>query len=162
MDSIALKDPTASADGSKQFTKLPKHLQRRYLRLGHVPGTSEDPELCENGKAFMAQSSMASTASLLKTALRQKYGLSTVVQPGSVQALRSAQLIWDDPSMPGNHSIFQYYAPTPADDSDSATDLAWHHTSTEGRGVEGADIKKALKLKPRAHLRTLLGLLDKL
>jgi hypothetical protein len=98
----------------------------------------------------MAQTTMASTASLLKTGLRQLYGLNAVVQPGSVQALRSAQLLWEDPSLPGNHSIFQYYSHTSADDDNSSMDFAWHLTSTEGKGVEGSDIRRALKLKPRA------------
>jgi hypothetical protein len=73
-----------------------------------------------------------------------------VVQAASVQALRTGQLIWDNPTSPGNHSVFQYYSPTPGDIADSAKDLVWHLTSTEGRGVEGADIQKAMKLQPRA------------
>ena len=98
----------------------------------------------------MAQTTLASATSLLKTALRQQYGLSVVVQSGSVQALRTAQLLWDDPSTPGNHSLFQYYAPTPGDTDDSASELAWHLTSTEGRGIEGTEIQKAMKLQPRS------------
>jgi hypothetical protein len=98
----------------------------------------------------MAQHTLASATSLLETAYRQKYGLSVMVQAASVQALRTGQLVWDDPSSPGNHSISQYYSPTPGDIADLASELAWHLTSTEGRGVKGADIKKAMKLWPRA------------
>jgi hypothetical protein len=39
IDAIALKDPTSSTDGSRQFAKLLDHLQKMYLRLGHVSGT---------------------------------------------------------------------------------------------------------------------------
>jgi hypothetical protein len=85
----------------------------------------------------MAQSTLASATSLLKTALLQKFGLSVIVQAGSVEALRKGQIIWDNPTSPGNHSMFQYYAPTPGDVADSAQDLGWGHlTSTEGRGVK--------------------------
>jgi hypothetical protein len=105
--------------------------------------------LIKDGARFMAQHTLASATSLLKTALRLKYGLSVMVQSASVQALRTGQLLWDNPATPGNHSVFQYYSPTPSDCPDSATELAWHLTSTEGRGVEGSDIKKALKLQPR-------------
>jgi hypothetical protein len=105
--------------------------------------------MVDNGRLFMKQHTLASATLLLKTALRQNYGLSVMVQPASVQALRTGQLMWDDPAVPGSHNVFQYYSPTPTDCQDSATYLAWHLTSTEGRGVEGADIKKALKLQPR-------------
>jgi hypothetical protein len=44
----------------------------------------------------MAQHTLASATSLLKTALRQKYGLSVMVQAASLQALRKGQLVWDD------------------------------------------------------------------
>jgi hypothetical protein len=98
----------------------------------------------------MAQHTLASATSLLKTALRQKYDLSVMVLAASIQALRIGQLVWDDPSSPGNHSIIQYYSPTPGDIAELASELAWHLTSTEGREVEGADIKKAMKLRPRA------------
>jgi hypothetical protein len=150
IDAIVLKDPTSSTNGSRQFAKLPDHLQKMYLRLGHVQGTPLGTSLCDQGKNFMAQTTMASAASLLKTGLRQLYGLNAVVQPGSVQALRSAQLLWEDPSLPGNHSIFQYYSHISADDDNSLMDLAWHLTSTKGKGVKGSDIRRALKLKPRA------------
>ena len=96
----------------------------------------------------MAQHTLASATSLLKTALRQKYDLSVMVLAASIQALRIGQLVWDNPSSPGNHSIFQYYSPTPSDIADSASELTWHLTSTEGRGVEGANIKKAMKHWP--------------
>jgi hypothetical protein len=149
MDAIVLKEPATANDTDKQFTRLPDHLKTLLYRLSHVPGEPEPTEMVENGKLFMKQHTLASATSLLKTALRQNHGLSVMVQPASVQALRTGQLLWDDPATPGSHSIFQYYSPTPADCPDSATDLAWHLTSTEGRGVEGSDIKKALKLQPR-------------
>lgn len=145
MDTIALKEPATD----KQFTRLPDHLKTLLYRLSHVPGEPEPTEMTANGKLFMKQHTLASATSLLKTALRQNHGLSVMVQPASVQALRTGQLLWDDPAHPGSHSIFQYYSPTPTDCPDSATDLAWHLTSTEGRGVEGSDIRKALKLQPR-------------
>jgi hypothetical protein len=148
MDAIVLKDPPA-ADTDKHFSRLPDHLKTLLYRLSHVPGEPEPTAMVENGRIFMRQHTLASATSLLKTALRQKHGLSVMVQAPSVQALRTGQLLWDDPATPGSHSIFQYYSPTPTDCPDSATDLAWHLTSTEGRGVEGSDIKKALKLQPR-------------
>lgn len=102
----------------------------------------------------MAQHTLASATSLLKTALRNTYGLSVTVQGASVQALRTGLLLWDDPATPGNHSIFQYYSPTPGDSTDAAADLSWHLTSTEGRGIEGEEIKRAMKLKPRVAQST--------
>jgi hypothetical protein len=138
-------------EGSKHFARLPEHLQRLLYRLSYVPGEPEPTKLSEEGENFMAQHTLASATSLLKTALRQKYGLSVMVQAASIQALRTGQLVWDNPSSPGNHIIFQYYSPTPGNITDSTSELAWHLTSTEGRGVEGADIKKAaMKLRPRA------------
>jgi hypothetical protein len=150
MDSIALKDSSPTAEGAKNFGKLPSHLQILLFRLSHVPGLPEPTKLTAEGSNFMSQATLASATSLLKTALRQKFGLSVTVQAGSVQALRTGQVIWDDPASPGNHSVFQYYAPTPGDTADSAQALAWHLTSTEGRGVEGSDIQRAMKLQPRA------------
>jgi hypothetical protein len=150
MDSIALKETSSEAEGAKNLGKLPSHLQTLLFRLSYVPGLPEPLKLTPEGVSFMSQATLASATSLLKTALRQKFGLNVTVQAGSVQALRNGLLIWDDPSVPGNHSVFQYYAPTPGDTADSAQDLAWHLTSTEGRGVESSDIQKAMKLKPRA------------
>jgi hypothetical protein len=150
MESIKLKDANSATEESKHFARLPKHLQRLLYRLSYVPGEPEPTKLSEEGENFMAQHTLASATSLLKTTLRQKYGLSVMVQAASVQALRIGQLVWDDPSSPGNHSIFQYYSPTPSHIANSASELAWHLTSTEGRGVEGAGIKKAMKLRPRA------------
>lgn len=149
MDAIVLKEPTTATDTDKQFSRLPDHLKTLIFRLSYVPGEPEPTDMRDNGKLFMKQHTLASATSLLKTALRQNHGLSVMVQPASVQALRTGQLLWDDPATPGSHSIFQYYSPTPTDCPDSATDLAWHLTSTEGRGVEGSDIRKALKLQPR-------------
>ena len=97
----------------------------------------------------MAQTTITNATSLLNSALNQVYGIRAVVQPGSVQALRAGKLLWDDATKPGNHSIFQYYPGTPGDSPDSTTALAWHLTSTEGRGIEGSEIQKALKLAPR-------------
>jgi hypothetical protein len=149
MDAIVLKEPAVASDTDKHFARLPDHLKTLLYRLSHVPGETEPTEMVENGKLFMKQHTLASATSLLKTALRQTYSLSVMVQPTSVQALRTGQLMWDDLAMPGRYTVFQYYSPTPTDCPDSATYLAWHLTSTEGRGVEGADIKKALKLQPR-------------
>jgi hypothetical protein len=116
--------------------------------LSYVPGKPEPSTLTTEGENFMAQPTLASATSLLKTALRKTIGLSVMVQAASVQALRTGQLIWDDLSTPGNHSIFQYYAPTPGNIADSASELAWHLTSTKGRGVKGADmgLHKVMKL----------------
>jgi hypothetical protein len=150
METIKLKDATSTTEGSKHFARLPEHLQRLLYRLSYVPGEPEPTKLSEEGESFMAQHTLASVTSLLKTALRQKYGLSVMVQAASVQALRTGQLVWDDPSSPQNHSIFQYHSPTPGNIADSASELAWHLTFTKGRGVEGTNIKKAMKLWPRA------------
>jgi hypothetical protein len=108
MDAINLKEPAASSDSSKHFARLPDHLKTLLFRLSHIPGEPEPTELCEDGLRFMQQHTLASATSLLKTALRQNYGLSVMVQPASVQALRTGQLLWDDPATPGSHSIFQY------------------------------------------------------
>ena len=116
MDSVILKDPDKTSDGNKHFARLPDHLKTLLFHLGHVPGTPEPgtPELtalCADGVSFMLQHTLVSSTSLLKTVLRKKSGLSVMVQSASVQALRTGQLIWDDLSVPGNHSIFQYYSP---------------------------------------------------
>jgi hypothetical protein len=148
MDAILLKDPDKATD-SKQFARLPSHLKLMMYRLGHIPGTPEPTALCDEGQVFMTQHTLASSTSLLRTALRKHFGLIVQVQQGSVAALRTGQLLWDDPSMPGNHSVFQYYSPASGDNPDSTKSLAWHLKSTEGRGVEGDDIKAALKLEPR-------------
>jgi hypothetical protein len=149
-ESIKLKDANSATEASKHFARLPEHLQRLLYCLSYVPGEPEPKKLSEEGENFMAQHTLASATSLLKTALRQKYGLSVMVRAASIRALRTGQLVWDAPSTPGNHSIFQYYSPTPSDIAGSASELAWHLSSTEGRGVKGADIKKAMKLRPRA------------
>jgi hypothetical protein len=149
MDAIVLKEPASANYTDRHFARLPDHLKTLLYRLSHVPGEPEPIEMVDSGRLFMKQHTLSSATSLLKTPLRHNYGLSVMVQPASVQALRTGQLMWDDPAVPGCHSVFQYYSPTPTDCPDSATDLAWHVTSTEGLGVEGADIKKALKLQPR-------------
>ncbi len=146
MESIQLKEP---ADQNKTFKYLPVHSKKMLYRLSHVPGDPEPTSLTETGKVFMAQTTITNATSLLNSALNQVYGISAVVQPGSVQALRVGNLLWDDATKPGNHSIFQYYPGTPGDSPDSTTALAWHLTSTEGRGIEGSEIQKALKLAPR-------------
>jgi hypothetical protein len=101
MESIKLKDANSATEGSKYFARLPEHLQRFLYRLSYVPGEPEPTKLSEEGENFMAQHTLASATSLLKTAPRQKYGLSVMVQAASVQALRTGQLVWDDPSSPG-------------------------------------------------------------
>jgi hypothetical protein len=150
MDAIILRELAAKNDTDKHFVRLPDHLKTLLYRLSHVPGEPEPAEMVnKKGRLFMKQHTLASATSLLKTALGQNYGLSVMVQPASVQALRTGQLMWDDPAVPESHSVFQYYSPTPTNCPDSVTDLAWHLTSTKGRGIKGADIKKALKLQPR-------------
>ena len=150
IDTINLKDPPSAGDGSKHFARLPEHLKTLLYRLSHVPGTPEPKGMTTEGEEFMSQHTLTNSTSLLKTALRQKYGLSVVVQPASVQALRTGQLMWDDPSTPGNHSVYQYYMQTPGNCKDTATELAWHLTTTKGRGIKGSDIKRAMKLTPRS------------
>jgi hypothetical protein len=147
VDTLNLKD-AADAEGSKHFTRLPQHLKTLLFRISYVPGTEEPTALTNEGGLFMKQHSLSNATSLLKTALHQKYGLSVVVQPASVQAVRTGQLLWDDPTTPGNHSVFQYYSQTASDCEDLATELAWHLTSTKDRGLKGSEIKKALKLSP--------------
>jgi hypothetical protein len=98
MESIKLKDATSTTEGSKHFARLPEHLQRLLYRLSYVPGEPvpgepEQTKLSEEGESFMAQHTLASATSLLKTALRQKYGLSVMIQTASVQALRTGQLV---------------------------------------------------------------------
>jgi hypothetical protein len=148
VDTLNLKD-ASDAEGSKHFARLPQHLKTLLFRISYISGTEEPTSLNNEGELFMKQHSLSNATSLLKTALRQKYGLSIVVQPASVHALRTGQLLGDDPTTPGNHSIFQYYSQTTSNCEDFATELAWHSTSTEGRGLEGSEIKKALKLSPR-------------
>jgi hypothetical protein len=80
-------------------------------QLSHVPGEPDPTEITANSKLVMKQHTLASTTSLLKTALRQNHGLSVMVQHTSVQTLRTGQLLWDDPANPGTQSIFQYYSP---------------------------------------------------
>jgi hypothetical protein len=127
-----LKEASSAGEGSKHFARLPEHLKTLMYRISYVPGAAEPTALTTEGQLFMSQHSLSNATSLLKTALRQKYGLSVVVQPASVQALRTGQLLWDDPTTPGNHSVFQNYSQTASDCEDSATELAWHLTSTEG------------------------------
>jgi hypothetical protein len=108
MDAIVLKEPASANDTDKHFAGLPDHLKTLLYRLSHVPGEPEPIEMVNNGRLFMKQHTLASATSLLKTALRQNYGLSVMVQPASVQALRTGQLMWDDPAVPRSHSVFQY------------------------------------------------------
>jgi hypothetical protein len=93
MESIKLKDANSAIEGSKHFARLPEHLQRLLYRLSYVPGEPEPIKLSEEGENFMAQHTLASAKSLLKTALRQEYGLNVMVQAASVQALRTGQLV---------------------------------------------------------------------
>jgi hypothetical protein len=79
MESIKLKDATSTTEGSKHFARLPEHLRRLLYRLSYVPGEPEPTKLSEEGESFMAQHTLASVTSLLKTVLRQKYGLSVMV-----------------------------------------------------------------------------------
>jgi hypothetical protein len=149
LGSVMLRSEAGEAEGSKQFARLPDHLKPLLYRLSHILGEDEPKALSTNGKHFMAQPTLASATSLLKTTLRNTYGLSVMVQGASIQALHTGLLLWDDPVTPGNHSVFQYYSPTPGDSTDAAADLSWHLTSTEGQGIDGEEIKKAMKLKPR-------------
>jgi hypothetical protein len=126
MNSINLKEASSAGEGSKHFARPPEHLKILMYRISYVPGAAEPTSLTTKGQLVMLQHSMSNTMSLLKTALHQKYGLSIVVQPASVQALRVGQLLWDDPMTPGNHSVFQYYSQMASYCEDSATELAWH------------------------------------
>jgi hypothetical protein len=106
IDAIVLKEPASANDTDKHFARLPDHLKTLLYRLNHVPGEPEPIEMVDNGRLFMKQHTLDSATSLLKTALRQNYGLSVMVQPALVHALRTGQLMWDDPAVPGCHSVF--------------------------------------------------------
>jgi hypothetical protein len=124
LESAMLRSEAVDSEGNKQFSRLPDHLKSLLYHLGHVPGADEPTALSTNETNFMAQHTLASAMSLLEKALHNTYGLSVMVQQGtSVQALRTGLLLWDDPSNPGNHSIFQYYSPTSGDSTDAAADL---------------------------------------
>jgi hypothetical protein len=84
IDAIALKDTSPNSDGRNNFGKLPRHLQSLLFRMSHVPGLAEPTKLTDEGENFMAQATLASATSLLKTALCQQFGLSVVVQLASV------------------------------------------------------------------------------
>jgi hypothetical protein len=75
MESIKLKDAKLATEGSKHFARLPEYLQRLLYHLSYVPGEPEPTKLSEEGENFMAQHTLACATTLLKTALRQKYGL---------------------------------------------------------------------------------------
>jgi hypothetical protein len=81
MDAIILKEPAAANGTYKYFACLPEHLKTLLYQLSRVPGEPEPMEMVNNGKLFMKQYILARATSLLKTALRQNYGVSIMVRP---------------------------------------------------------------------------------
>ena len=132
------------------FKKLPEHVQQMYLFAASKDGDTFPAELSEEGTKFFASKSSGAGKTYLQHVLKKKCGCLVVLPQLIVTAILAGQLLWDRMDAPNNFSAFFLPKPIPLrssatdDDEDEDSALRLHVKSTEGGGLDDADIKKAL------------------